>query len=105
PQEIGICTLVCWPGSLDRHERMFASEADDSVNAGDNRAARICPPGALAKLDKAPVSKTGDSRFESWVPRYPARTTGPPRDRPSIAGATSSCRTAARFASVQRRRP
>src|SRR5829696_4348338 len=25
--------------------------------------------GALAKLDKAPVSKTGDSRFESWVPR------------------------------------
>jgi hypothetical protein len=27
-------------------------------------------PGALAKLDKAPVSKTGDSRFEPWVPRW-----------------------------------
>ena len=25
--------------------------------------------GAVAKLDKAPVSKTGDSRFESWLPR------------------------------------
>jgi hypothetical protein len=23
----------------------------------------------VAKLDKAPVSKTGDSRFESWLPR------------------------------------
>src|SRR3989442_1692448 len=29
--------------------------------------------GALAKLAKAPVSKTGDSRFESWVPRPFAR--------------------------------
>ena len=27
------------------------------------------PPGALAKLAKAPASKAGDSRFESWVPR------------------------------------
>jgi hypothetical protein len=27
-------------------------------------------PGAVAKLDKAPVSKTGDSRFESWLPRF-----------------------------------
>jgi hypothetical protein len=26
--------------------------------------------GALAKLAKAPASKVGDSRFESWVPRY-----------------------------------
>ena len=25
--------------------------------------------GAVAKLAKAPVSKTGDSRFESWLPR------------------------------------
>ena len=38
------------------------------------------PPGAVAKLAKAPVSKTGDSRFESWLPRSftlpPARFTG-----------------------------
>ena len=27
------------------------------------------PSGAVAKLAKAPVSKTGDSRFESWLPR------------------------------------
>jgi hypothetical protein len=26
----------------------------------------------VAKLAKAPVSKTGDSRFESWLPRRPA---------------------------------
>jgi hypothetical protein len=25
--------------------------------------------GAVAQLAKAPVSKTGDSRFESWLPR------------------------------------
>ncbi len=31
---------------------------------------RIGLRGALAKLAKAPVSKTGDSRFESWVPRF-----------------------------------
>jgi hypothetical protein len=24
----------------------------------------------VAKLAKAPVSKTGDSRFESWLPRF-----------------------------------
>ena len=34
------------------------------------RAATIRLPGAVAKLDKAPVSKTGDSRFESWLPRF-----------------------------------
>jgi hypothetical protein len=28
------------------------------------------PSGAVAQLAKAPVSKTGDSRFESWLPRY-----------------------------------
>jgi hypothetical protein len=27
------------------------------------------PLGAVAQLAKAPVSKTGDSRFESWLPR------------------------------------
>ena len=42
--------------------------------------------GALAKLDKAPVSKTGDSRFESWVPRSRggfgrAYFAGPGKDR------------------------
>ena len=26
--------------------------------------------GAVAQLAKAPVSKTGDSRFESWLPRF-----------------------------------
>jgi DNA-binding NarL/FixJ family response regulator len=29
----------------------------------------MTPLGAVAKLAKAPVSKTGDSRFESWLPR------------------------------------
>lgn len=29
----------------------------------------MSPRGAVAKLAKAPVSKTGDSRFESWLPR------------------------------------
>src|ERR1044071_7951532 len=28
------------------------------------------PSGAVAQLAKAPVSKTGDSRFESWLPRF-----------------------------------
>ena len=32
------------------------------------------PSGAVAQLAKAPVSKTGDSRFESWLPRL--RNTG-----------------------------
>ena len=36
-------------------------------------AGTICLWGALAKLAKAPVSKTGDSRFESWVPRAESR--------------------------------
>ena len=35
----------------------------------------------MAKLDKAPVSKTGDSRFESWLPRLPA-TQGVESERP-----------------------
>ena len=54
---------------------------------------RFCGHGALAKLAKAPVSKTGDSRFESWVPRYrplvsglfipaPSRARGTPRTTP-----------------------
>ena len=29
----------------------------------------MAPLGAVAQLAKAPVSKTGDSRFESWLPR------------------------------------
>ena len=37
------------------------------------------PSGAVAQLAKAPVSKTGDSRFESWLPRYSSR---PPGARP-----------------------
>jgi hypothetical protein len=49
---------------------------------GSNPSARIAlpspggarydprPSGAVAQLAKAPVSKTGDSRFESWLPRY-----------------------------------
>src|SRR5262249_40171489 len=43
------------------------------------RAPRATIPGrgALAKLAKAPVSKTGDSRFQSWVPR---------RERPAYRG-------------------
>jgi hypothetical protein len=36
--------------------------------------------GAVAKLAKAPVSKTGDSRFESWLPRSIGL---PPRRRPT----------------------
>ena len=32
--------------------------------------ASIPPSGAVAQLAKAPVSKTGDSRFESWLPRF-----------------------------------
>ncbi len=39
------------------------------------RAGRVTiriPSGAVAQLAKAPVSKTGDSRFESWLPRLPA---------------------------------
>ena len=37
--------------------------------AADARGLRFVRPGALAKLAKAPASKVGDSRFESWVPR------------------------------------
>jgi hypothetical protein len=33
------------------------------------RPHRIDLLGAVAQLAKAPVSKTGDSRFESWLPR------------------------------------
>ncbi len=38
--------------------------------------ATIARPGAVAKLAKAPVSKTGDSRFESWLPRSGAPARG-----------------------------
>ena len=62
--------------------------ADEEEDVGDEghsvRADPTCvrPPalrfpslGAVAKVDKAPVSKTGDSRFESWLPRLlPARS-------------------------------
>ena len=34
--------------------------------------------GAVAKLDKAPVSKTGDSRFEPWLPRSVSPQLGHP---------------------------
>jgi hypothetical protein len=53
---------------------MFAAIADVSRLVRSQRSVRdrrYDPPGgAVAKLDKAPVSKTGDSRFESWLPRF-----------------------------------
>lgn len=36
-----------------------------------------CPSGAVAQLAKAPVSKTGDSRFESWLPRNASSDVAP----------------------------
>jgi hypothetical protein len=33
---------------------------------------RYDPPGGSGQMDTAPVSKTGDSRFESWLPRFRA---------------------------------
>ena len=61
---------------------MFPDLADafDALSRapGSVRYRRYDPPGgAVAKLDKAPVSKTGDSRFESWLPRF----------RPAVIGA------------------
>jgi hypothetical protein len=40
------------------------------VRIGSDYDSAPTPLGALAKLAKAPASKVGDSRFESWVPRY-----------------------------------
>ena len=56
-------------GSGDRDRREPAlTEPGQAVAAAAARVT-IRRPGALAKLDKAPASKVGDSRFESWVPR------------------------------------
>ena len=60
---------------LRPHEQMFARTPDglDAISSGS--VGTIWDKwGALAKLDKAPVSKTGDSRFESWVPRSESRS-------------------------------
>lgn len=51
-----------------RHEHMFAFLSDAFRLATSPISAatgNIAASGAMAKLDKAPVSKTGDSRFES----------------------------------------
>ena len=44
-----------------------------SRGAHEDRVYRLAlelgPRGAVAELANAPVSKTGDSRFESWLPR------------------------------------
>ena len=46
--------------------RIAASTANDRLAVA---TASIALLGAVAQLAKAPVSKTGDSRFESWLPR------------------------------------
>jgi hypothetical protein len=46
-----------------RSPALSAGESNDALLVNDQSS------GALAKLAKAPVSKTGDSRFESWLPR------------------------------------
>src|SRR5215217_4044077 len=53
--------------------RSPARSSREQSLAGGDPGATILRPGALAKLDKAPASKVGDSRFESWVPRSTAR--------------------------------
>ena len=52
---------------------MSAPRSADRTHVADGRSrgGLRSRHGAVAKLDKAPVSKTGDSRFESWLPRSP----------------------------------
>ena len=50
-----------------------AEEAGREEQAAALAPATISGDGALAKLAKAPASKVGDSRFESWVPRFDDR--------------------------------
>ncbi len=52
-------------GATAWHERMLATQADGTAG----RSGRLGVLGALAQLARAPVSKTGGSRFESWMPR------------------------------------
>lgn len=50
-----------------KHERMFPEGPDanhERCTPDSGEMGRIPGSGAMAKLDKAPVSKTGDSRFE-----------------------------------------
>jgi hypothetical protein len=58
-------------GAPEAEEEAGRDPADDQALAEAASRATIRPLGALAKLDKAPASKVGDSRFESWVPRLP----------------------------------
>lgn len=39
------------------------------IGAGLRRWPRIASARGSGQIGKAPVSKTGDSRFESWLPR------------------------------------
>ena len=52
-----------------RCRRRRASGSEKPAEAEVLAPLGLSGPGALAKLDKAPASKVGDSRFESWVPR------------------------------------
>ena len=56
-------------GSGDGTAREPALAEPGQAVAAEAARVTIRRPGALAKLDKAPASKVGDSRFESWVPR------------------------------------
>src|SRR6185295_10579524 len=54
-----------------------APKADASTNSAtaadsrDSRSPTIASAWGSGQIGKAPVSKTGDSRFESWLPRSP----------------------------------
>ena len=51
-------------------DRLFWPVSCSGAGTAGPRLARYDhAPGAVAQLAKAPVSKTGDSRFESWLPR------------------------------------
>ena len=54
------------------YEHMFPMRSDATSQAFRRRRYDH-DQGAVAELDNAPVSKTGDSRFESWLPRFSTR--------------------------------
>ena len=61
------CRVEIGPDPAPAAEERGAAEAEEEAWADPGLG--FVRPGALAKLAKAPASKVGDSRFESWVPR------------------------------------
>ena len=63
---------------------MLARAPRDPARARHASLDSPVPPGGLAQLVVAPVSKTGGPRFESWIPRSPVPRS-PAQEVPELA--------------------